>query len=140
VLYVELTEEEERLALATLDPMSALALTDGRKLADLLDDVAVDSPALGELIEHLQEDAATSTLGEGSDSRLADRDTLVKMVLSVSDIALVEKAIGATGTINRGEALTAICVEYLEKRQHDAAAEGQSTARASKRNSVSGRH
>ena len=36
VTYVELTEAEERLMLAVLDPISAMAVTDGDKLADLI--------------------------------------------------------------------------------------------------------
>src|SRR5688572_14080070 len=38
VLYVDLSEEEERLVLATLDPISAMAGTSVERLRDLLQD------------------------------------------------------------------------------------------------------
>lgn len=36
VIYVDLTEDEEKLALATIDPIAALATTDQEKLDDIL--------------------------------------------------------------------------------------------------------
>lgn len=44
--FVELTEEEERIAIATLDPLGALAVADKDKLADLLTDLENSAPAL----------------------------------------------------------------------------------------------
>ncbi len=46
VLYVELTEEEEALVLASLDPLSAMAATDADKLRELLAEVTVDQADL----------------------------------------------------------------------------------------------
>lgn len=47
VLYVDLTDEEERLVLASLDPISAMAATDDEKLRELLDSIpSFDSAAL----------------------------------------------------------------------------------------------
>jgi hypothetical protein len=46
VVYVELTEDEERAVLATIDPLSAMAATDSAKLAELLASVQVDDAAL----------------------------------------------------------------------------------------------
>jgi hypothetical protein len=46
VLYVELTEDEERLVLATLDPLGEMAGQSDDRLRDLLADVSVDSDAL----------------------------------------------------------------------------------------------
>jgi len=46
VLYVDLDESEERLALATLDPLAALAEADDELLAQLLEDVQLEDGAL----------------------------------------------------------------------------------------------
>lgn len=43
VTYLELSEQEEDLILATLDPLTALAETDGAKLAELLAGIEVDN-------------------------------------------------------------------------------------------------
>jgi hypothetical protein len=53
VLYVELTEEEERLVLAALDPIAALADTDGEALAALIADLAIDGPTLASMLGEL---------------------------------------------------------------------------------------
>jgi ParB-like chromosome segregation protein Spo0J len=42
VLYVDLSEQEERLVLASLDPLAAMAATDEAKLRELLAEVSVD--------------------------------------------------------------------------------------------------
>lgn len=52
-LYVELSEEEEALVLATLDPISAMATTDPDKLGALLSTVRVDDDALRRLLGNL---------------------------------------------------------------------------------------
>lgn len=46
VLYVELTEAEEALVLASLDPLSAMAASDESKLRELLTDISVDKDEL----------------------------------------------------------------------------------------------
>jgi len=50
VKYVDLTPNEERLALATLDPISALAAADAGKLDALLREVQTDNPAVQRLL------------------------------------------------------------------------------------------
>ena len=50
VLYVSLTEEEEKKALAILDPITGLAVTDLEKINDLLTDVQTSSAALQQLM------------------------------------------------------------------------------------------
>jgi len=52
VVFVELDEAEEALVLATLDPLSAMALQDDSMLGDLLAEVDADG-ALGALVESL---------------------------------------------------------------------------------------
>ena len=46
VVYVGLSEDEGRLVLASLDPLAAMATTDGAKLRELLAEVSVSSEAL----------------------------------------------------------------------------------------------
>ncbi len=53
VLYVDLSEDEERLVLASLDPLAAMATTDEAKLCELLADVSVDSEALAAMLAAL---------------------------------------------------------------------------------------
>ena len=53
VLYVDLSEDEERLVLASLDPLAAMATTDEAKLRELLAEVSVDSEALAAMLEAL---------------------------------------------------------------------------------------
>lgn len=55
VLYVELTPDEERQVLATLDPITGMADVDGAKLAELLGVLTVDEPGLAGLLADLGE-------------------------------------------------------------------------------------
>lgn len=53
VVYVDLDEHEERLILATIDPLSAMAATDTEQLASLLADVTVTDAALQSMLADL---------------------------------------------------------------------------------------
>jgi hypothetical protein len=53
VEYVDLTDEEEALALATLDPISAMATANKEVLTSLLHDVRVSSAGLQGLLADL---------------------------------------------------------------------------------------
>jgi hypothetical protein len=53
VKYVELSEDEEKLILATIDPISAMAATDAAQLEALLADVNSDSAAVQAMLEQL---------------------------------------------------------------------------------------
>ena len=57
VVYVDVTEAEEAYALATIDPLAALADTDATALAALLDQVATDDPAVQAMLDGLAQDA-----------------------------------------------------------------------------------
>ena len=50
VLYVELSEEEEKLILATFDPIGAMATADSEKLEELLRDVQTGNAAVQEML------------------------------------------------------------------------------------------
>ena len=81
VLYVDLTLEEERLVLATLDPIGALAGTDREILDTLLAEVSSTNGAVQSLLDDLTHDRGTLAipddgtdgLGAG-DSRAGDGD------------------------------------------------------------------
>ena len=60
VLYVDLTEDEERIALATLDPIAAMAGTDDAQLAALLEGVDVEDADLATFLAELKPDESTS--------------------------------------------------------------------------------
>ncbi len=53
VTYVELTEDEERLVLASLDPLAAMATAEQEQLAALLAGLEPADAALGALLEDL---------------------------------------------------------------------------------------
>jgi ParB-like chromosome segregation protein Spo0J len=57
VVYVDLSESEEALILATLDPLSAMAETDAAKLRGLLDEVSTGEQAVQEMLATLSADA-----------------------------------------------------------------------------------
>jgi len=57
VLYVDLSEEEERLILATLDPLAAMAIADAGKLDELLQEVSTTDAAIMEMLSALAADA-----------------------------------------------------------------------------------
>lgn len=57
VVYVDLDEQEERIALATLDPIAAMAGTDDALLAELLEGVEVEDAALAEFLAELNPNA-----------------------------------------------------------------------------------
>ena len=57
ITYVDLSDEQEALILASLDPLSAMAGTDTEKLTDLLSQFSVGPGALADLlgsIEHVE--------------------------------------------------------------------------------------
>ena len=57
VVYVDLDEHEERLILATLDPLAAMAATDSTKLDELLREVSTGDAALQAMLSDLAESA-----------------------------------------------------------------------------------
>lgn len=104
VVYVDLTEEEERLVLATLDPLAALAETDGPAWL-----------ALQELTENLpaaiHDAAAFSQFEAGAADLTLDKTPpppTVHLIIPVADLSAVEAALASTGESHRGKALLKI--------------------------------
>jgi len=77
VVYVDLTDDEEKLVLATLDPISAMATADKAILDQLLADVSTGDAALQELIARTAEaagiDIADPMMREKSVGNIAER-------------------------------------------------------------------
>lgn len=65
VVFVDLEPDEERLVLATLDPIGALAGTDTSQLEALLDSVSTDDPALQALLDELRDGIPEVEIIEG---------------------------------------------------------------------------
>ena len=63
VLYVKLTEEEEAIALATLDPLAAMAVADNEQLALLLAEIEDADGPLRQALDDLAEDGEISVPG-----------------------------------------------------------------------------
>ena len=61
VLYVDLSPEEERIALATEDKIGSMAELDDLRLNELLEDMHVDSPGLQALIDSMNVQADKET-------------------------------------------------------------------------------
>nr|MDT0251532.1 DNA modification methylase [Endozoicomonas sp.] len=71
VIYVDLSEDEEKLALATIDPLSAMAETDQAMLDSLIEGLEVQSDDLNGLLESL---ASADLLDEPEDGLTDDDD------------------------------------------------------------------
>jgi hypothetical protein len=65
VTYVQLTEEEERLVLASLDPLAAMAQAEKEALAALLADLAPGDEALAAMLAELADDNGIRRFGLG---------------------------------------------------------------------------
>lgn len=65
VQYVELTEEEERIALAVLDPSSELATRDDEAVTALLAEISTPDEALQKLFAAMLEEAGGEAAGAG---------------------------------------------------------------------------
>lgn len=134
-IEVDLSEEEEKLALTVFDPITYMAETDSALLDELLREVDTGEGALQELILQMQAENEVTALqdagDDGNDGRELARQGKVRPVLYVEQIAIFEQAIRVTGLRNRGDALIAICEFYLnheEERQLDSLVESVATA------------
>lgn len=121
---IDVSEDQEYLALATKDPIAALAATDSTQLNEVLHQVATGDAALQQMLDEMTFDAEIAALIAGGEPeggrQLGDRRKQVKVVLYVDQLSTFEEAILSTDNPNRGEALAEICAAYLDaKRQLD---------------------
>jgi len=124
VAYVDLTDEEEALVLASFDPISNAAAADSEKLNDLIAELDLEHGALDSLLASLFEEGQQTQLrdveedvgGEQGDGarQLGDRAAQIKPVLYADQVAVFERALRITGEINRGRALIQVCEFYLQ--------------------------
>lgn len=72
ITEVELTEEEERLVLATLDPLAGLAVADTTALQALIDGLDVEGTQLGAMLADLLDANSETVLPEPAESTSED--------------------------------------------------------------------
>ena len=123
-LLVELSEEEERLALATFDPIGEMARTDRDMLASLRSTIDANSEAVRAMLGDPDDAGAkVARLVAGQDSPVAGmRRVTLQFSLSKEDAATVEEAIEEAGKLigkslfleRRSAALLAICHRFME--------------------------
>lgn len=118
VSYVELTEDEERAVLASLDPMAGMAVMDGEKLSALLQDLEFGGGALDALFDDLREQAEGATLSEANKNtkigEMGYKMPIIKAVFAVASANLIERALLTAHPESRGEALIVICKAFLQ--------------------------
>jgi len=97
--------------------------------AELLEATGYGDARLDALLADLEQSTLQDVGGEGGGSSskrdLGDAKKQIKPVLYAEDIGTFERAIKLVGIPNRGEALIAICQEYIEKHGTEGEAEGQ---------------
>ena len=79
--YVDLSDEEEAKAIATLDPLAAVAATDSEKLKDLLAEIEAEQPALQAMLDDLAERSGLGSSASEEDdpgARIELADELLK--------------------------------------------------------------
>lgn len=100
VKYVDLSPEEERLVLATFDPISGLAFTDNAVLAELLENVKSPSPAVTELLHNLANEQAVAAPDPEAGNPHGGIQTF-SLVVDDAQLATIRQAIatiiGSTG-------------------------------------------
>lgn len=72
VIYVDLSEDEEKLILASLDPIAEQAATDKEKLEELLQDIQSCDPGLQALFADMAERERLAIMGIAGGSEVPD--------------------------------------------------------------------
>lgn len=114
VLIGSWTEEQERLILATFDPVGDMAEVDSTKLGDLIGEMDAEEEAVANLLNELREQIQPGGLPGTALGMSGPSQQSVKAILVVDQIAIVERALAATGEAQRGKALVAVCEAYLD--------------------------
>lgn len=65
-IYVDLTPDEEKKALATLDPIGAMAATDAEKLTELIDEMKSAQPAIDDMLANVLASANLESLNSST--------------------------------------------------------------------------
>ena len=124
VIYVELTETEERAVLAAIDPIGGMAETDQAQLDELVDGLATGDAGLDEFLAGLAGGGDVVAEIELPELNSGDREPFQQMTFTVHDaqkdsidLALsAAKALGPFNTGNEnsnGNALARVCESFL---------------------------
>jgi len=101
VKYVDLSEDEEALVLATLDPIGAMAATDRQKMSELMEMIKTEDERVQKMVSDLAEDERTfqfdesdliDSFSEGIDREINDFSAIT-MIFDSKDAELVRSYI-----------------------------------------------
>lgn len=126
VIVVDLTPDEERMVLATLDPLGAMADADGERVAQLLDRLGQHGDGVAALLDRVRDQAGVFQVEPTTPPALTkDRGAHQIMTFTLHDeqaeevkAALAEAKERGLGSDDRnkngnGNALAAICRDWL---------------------------
>jgi hypothetical protein len=127
VAYLDLSDEEENLVLASFNPVAGMAVADEAVLNELIGSISTNNPDIAVFLDGLYSEVNQSALknaqnehgaGESGESGGGDAgqpsQATVRVLIQVPDVAILEQALIRTGFATRGEALIAICRSYLD--------------------------
>jgi len=124
VAYVDLSPDEENLILATMDPISGMAVTDSEQLAALLSDVSPTSAEVQALLDEMSVNSGVTPPDFSALSDLAPTgdQRIVTMKFTITEAqreninraleAAKEAAKGGESPNDMGNRLHAICLAY----------------------------
>jgi len=100
VVYVDLSDEEERLMLATLDPLAAMAGADTLALTELLTSVTSEDEALTGMLEALAAETSEGWRGDWDDvenapGSIAAVEAVIRLRVPLEDESRVRAAVQA---------------------------------------------
>ena len=96
VVYVDLSEEEERTILATYDPIAAMAVSDSEKMSELLEDLRGKSTGVQELLQDMRDKYTPISEMVSSGSTLGD-------IFDRNKVDAMSEAIASTRAPNVGQ-------------------------------------
>lgn len=121
VVYVDLSESEEALVLASLDPLAAMAITDEEMLAELLGDVTADG-ALAAMLVSIDSSGFLADAMAAGDGKSAwpvtggapptERNTF-QVMLTIDQRSRIMEAVKATKEIDTAAGLFRLAEDYL---------------------------
>jgi hypothetical protein len=124
VAYVDLSPEEESLILATMDPISGMAVTDADQLAALLADVSPSSADVQSMLDEMSVNSGVTAPDFSALSDLAptgdERIVTMKFTITESQREVINRALdaakesakGGESPNDMGNRLHAICLDY----------------------------
>lgn len=97
VIYVDLSEEEEHIVLASVDPVALMAGIDLDKHRELIDQVETDNEALAELLRNAVGDQEEETIEKPGDDNYKEQYGLIVECADHADQQRVVKRLQAAG-------------------------------------------